>query len=339
MKIKYLIAVVIGLLIATGIGLLVVENQPQATGQAVKEVNEPVKIGIIVYPGFAPFFIAEEKGFFEKHGVNADVVVINDPSQAISALASNNVQIMFSSADFTPIVKDAGVDIKEILASDIGYGSDGLLVKNDVNTIRDLKDKTVHLMFGTPSHFLFRVLTKEAGLSKEDVNLVDMPADQVGTAFIAGQIDYGMSWEPWLSKASEREDGKLLFSSRNRPGIITDTFIVRTDILQSRRSDVKAIARAWFDAVEFWENNPNEANAIMARNMGLNAEDFEAQVATIKFLDCNENLEKFDKSSNLNLFYLTEKAVEIFREDGIINSEVNPEGIIDATLLREVCYR
>jgi len=65
--------------------------------------QEPLKIGVIVYPGFAPFFIADEKDFFEKEDVNAEVVLINDPNQAISLLESNQVHLLFSSADFTAI--------------------------------------------------------------------------------------------------------------------------------------------------------------------------------------------------------------------------------------------
>jgi NitT/TauT family transport system substrate-binding protein len=301
-----------------------------------RQKAEPIKIGIIVYPGFAPFFIADEQGFFDKQTVNAEVVLINDPDQAISLLESNNVQMLFSSADFTPIIADVGVDVKEIFAADIGYGSDGLLAKNDVSSIRELKGKTVYLGMGYPSHFLLRFLTKQAGLKNEDITLVEMGADQVGAAFVAGQIDYGMSWEPWLSQVVEREDGQILFSSKDYPGIITDTFVVRTDVLESRRNDIKAVTRAWFDSIDYIETNPDEANEIMARNLGLPLEDFEAMVLTIKFLDYNENLAKFDKSLNLNMYELTEKAVEIYTEEGILQTEIDYEGIVDSTILEEL---
>lgn len=301
-----------------------------------KSEGEPLKIGVIIYPGFAPFFIADEKGFFEKENVNAEVVLISDPSQAISLLESNEVQLLFSSADFTAIISDAGVDMKEVFASDIGYGSDGLLVKDDINDISDLKGKTVYLGMGYPSHFLFRYLTEQAGLKNDDVTLIDMGPDQVGAAFVTGQIDYGMSWEPWLSQASEREDGKLLFSSKDEPGIITDTFVVRTDTLNSRNEDVKAVVRAWFDSIDYINSNPSEANSIMARTMGLSLEDFEAQASTIKFLSYQENLDKFNKATPLNLYDLTDKAIEIYSEDGILQTEVSIENIIDSSVLNSL---
>lgn len=322
------------ILIILVVGVLIWFGFNQWRKQPISQ--EPIKIGVIVYPGFAPFFVAQEKGFFEKQGVNAEIVLINDPDQAISLLESNNVQVLFSSADFTAIIADVGVDIKEIFAADIGYGSDGLLAKNDVNSITDLKGKTVYLGMGYPSHFLLRFLQKKAGLSTSDIIIVDMGADQVGAAFVAGQIDYGMSWEPWLSQVAERKDGQLLFSSKDYPGIITDTFVVRTDILESRRNDIKAVVRAWFDAIEFWKSNPDEANEIMARNLGLPVEDFEAMASTVKFLDYNENLAKFDKSNELNIYELTELAVEIYTEEGIIQTEIDYESVIDSTILEEL---
>ena len=320
--------VVMGLVAYFGLTL----NKPTQT-----TINsEPIKIGVIVYPGFAPFFIADEKGYFEKEGVNAKIVLISDPNQAIPLLESNEVQLLFSSADFTTIIADAGVDAKEIFASDIGYGSDGLLVKNDVNNISDLKGKTIYLGMGYPSHFLFRYLTKQAGLKNDDVTLIDMGADQVGAAFVARQIDYGMSWEPWLSQASERKDGKLLFSSKDEPGIITDTFVVRTDTLNSRNEDVKAVVKAWFDSIKFINSNPDEANSIMAKNLGLSVEDFEAQASTIKFLTYQENLDKFNKEKPLNLYSLTDKVIEIYSEDGIIQSKPDVNKLIDPSILKEL---
>ncbi|MBT4277669.1 ABC transporter substrate-binding protein [Candidatus Falkowbacteria bacterium] len=334
--IKLVIVIAIVAIIAIGGALLVSQKGDLTKSQKQAVSGQPIKIGIIVYPGFAPFFIAEEKGYFEKEGVNAEVVIINDPVQAVSALAGNDVQMLFSSADFTAYISDAGVSIKEIFASDIGYGSDGLLVKNDVNSINDLKGKTVHLSMGTPSHFLLRYLTEQEGLKGGDINMIQMEADQVGVAFVAKKIDYGMSWEPWLSKASERDDGKVLFSSKDKPGIITDTFIVRSDILKSRRNDVKAVVRAWFDSIDFLEANPREANAIMAKNLGLPIEDFEAQVATVKFLDYSENLIKFDEKADLNLFTLTKEAVKIYKEDGIITKDIKAQDIVDSSVLKEL---
>ena len=135
--------------------------------QVQQQESAPLKIGILAYPGFAPFYIADEKGFFEKHGVDVEVVTFVDVPNAISALASNKVQLLFSSADFTTILSDSGINVKEIFASDIGYGSDGLVVTEDINSLSELKGKKVHLDMGTPSHFLLAYLAKQENVASE----------------------------------------------------------------------------------------------------------------------------------------------------------------------------
>jgi NitT/TauT family transport system substrate-binding protein len=281
-------------------------------------------------------YIPAEKGYFEEEGVNAEIVLINDDSQLVSALASNKVQMLISAADFTTILADAGIDAPQIFSTDTGYGSDGLVVKNDINSISDLKGKKVHLALGFPSHFFFRFMAEKTGLQADDVEFVNITADQVGAGFVAGQIDYGMTWEPWLSKASERTDGKVLFTSREEDGIITDTIVARRDLIENRREDVKRIMRAFFKGVEFWKENPEEANAIMAKNFNIPVDEYSAMMDTIKPLDYDANLKKFNPSSERSLFELASKAADYYFEDGIIQSKPDVSKLIDASLLKEL---
>lgn len=304
--------------------------------EPVPAAKEPIKIGIIIYPGMGPLYVAEEKGFFEEEGVDVEIIQIPDENQLVSSLAGNEVQMLESTADFSTIFADAGIDAQQIFATDIGFGSDGLVVKDDINNIAELKGKKVNLSLGTPSHFLFRFLAEREGLKGGDVEFVNTTADQVGAGFMAGQIDYGVTWEPWLSKASEREDGKVLITSREAPGIITDTILARGDLIENRREDVKGVMRAFFKAVEFWRNNPQEATAIAAKRFNLTAEEFAPLMETVKLLDYNENLKKFDESTELNIFELSEKAVEFYLEDGVIQSQPSVNNLIDASLLKEL---
>jgi len=168
------------------------------------------------------------------------------------------------------------------------------------------------------------------------VKFINATADQVGAGFVAGQIDYGMTWEPWLSKASEREDGKVLMTSKTEPGIIGDTIITRQDFIESNREEIKAIMRAFFKTVEYWKNNPEEVNSIIAKNFNLPVEEFAPMMETIKLLDYNDNLEKFDRSNELNIYELSEKAIEFYTEDGIIQSELNVNNLVDDSLLKEL---
>ncbi len=302
---------------------------PAPTGQ-------PFKIGVAVYPGFAPFALAEKKGFFTDEGVNAEVVQITDINQLVSSLASDEVQMLPCSVDCSALIADGGIDAPQVFITDESNGADGIVTTTDVNSITDLKGKTVYLAQGFPSHFLLRVLAQRAGLTPADITLENMDPDQVGTSFVAGKIDAGVTWEPWLSKATERTDGQVLLSSADAPGVIVDTVFVRRDALVNQRGDVAAVIRAYYKAVDYWQKNPTEANRIMGESMGLTGEEFAEQVAVVKFADPKYTLDKFDSDKPGNVFELSKLASDIYLADGLISSPVNPNDVVDASLIQEI---
>lgn len=299
--------------------------------------DRPITVATMMYPGYAPWFIAKDKGFFEEEGVPANVVMISDFLQLIPSFVSGAVDVLPSTADLSVVVAETGTDFKQILAGDEGFGSDGLLAKNDAQNFQDLRGKSVYLAPGSPSHFVFRYLQKDAGIPFENITLERMEPDQVGAAFAAGQIDYGVSWEPWLTKASqERADGRVLFSTRDTPGIIVDTMVVRGEVLRSRPDDVQALLRAWFRSIDFLRTNEDEAVAIMAKGMGLPPQELREQLKNLRFLSFDQSVAKFDKTQPLNLYDLTDAASDIFMADKVIAKPADADAINDGSFLRAI---
>ena len=307
----------------------------QSNPSLTTATKEPIKIGIPVYPGFGTFYIAQEKGFFKKHGVNAEIVLLSLENM-VPALKSNKVQMLVASTDAMAIISDTGIKAKQIFSTSISYGADGLVTTNSIKTVADLKGKKVYTFYGFPGHFFFRYLQEKAGLAYNDVELVNLNSEEVGSSFVAGKIDAGTTWEPWLSKAKERKDGKVLLSSRDYPGVITDIAMARNDLIVNRREDVKNFMRAFFDAVDWWEKNTDKGNAIVAKNFKLTPEEFKPMQDTVKLSNLQTNLEKFDKQKPLNAYELTDKAGEIYLKDGVVKTKTSADSVTDSTLLNEL---
>ena len=301
----------------------------------VPTTGEPMRIGIYNYPGYGPLYVAEEKGFFEKEGVKVELVLQPDEDLLVSSFASGQSDMIGTTADQTVVMAAAGIPAVQVAAFDIGYCSDGILVKSDVQSIADLKGKTVYLSRGNPSHFLLRYFTKQAGLASSDVTISNMTADQVGAAFIAGKLDYGVSWEPWLSKAKERKDGKLLKCSSDAEGIIIDTLDVRRDVLERRRADVTRVVRALIGAIAFAKSNPAEANAIMAKRFEIPVEEYNELMKTVKLHGARENVSRFDATTKLSVQEVNKLAEEIFTEDGVLENKVDLNSLVDDRLPKE----
>ena len=297
--------------------------------------QEPIKIGVFVYPGFGTFYIAKEKDLFKKHGVNVELVQVSADNW-LPAVESNKIQMVTFTSDVMPILADIGVAAKQIFTTSFSYGADGLGVTNEIQKISDLKGKKVHVTLGFPGHFFFRYLANKSGLSYGDVELINLNPEEVGSSFVASKINAGVTYEPWLSKAKERIDGKVLVTSRQEPEIITDIIVARNDLIANRREDIKNVMRAFFEALDWWEGNTTEGNAIVAKNFKLTPEEFKPMRDTVKLSNLKINLEKFDKQKPLNVYELVEKAGEIYFQDGVIKTKASSDAVTDSSLLNEL---
>src|SRR5207253_2486605 len=95
----------------------------------------------------------------------------------------------------------------EVFPIDASVGGDGILAKSTIKTVQDLKGQKVAVNQGSVSEWFLAQVLKKNGLSLSDVTEQNMKSGEAGAAFVAGQVDVAVTWEPWLSKAKARADG------------------------------------------------------------------------------------------------------------------------------------
>ena len=76
-----------------------------------------------------------------------------------------------------------------VLVNDNSAGNDQIIADEAIETISDLKGKTVAVEEGVVDDFLLSLALRDVGLSRDDVIIKGMPTDQAATAFAAGQVD------------------------------------------------------------------------------------------------------------------------------------------------------
>jgi len=164
-----------------------------------------------------------------------------------------------------------------------------------------------------------------------------MEADQAGSAFISGSVDAAVTWEPWLTKATQMQDGsgKILMTSKDKPGLIADIFTVRNDYLKAHPEVVEAFMKGWFKAVEYWKQNPKESNLIMANALKIEIDEFTTMLEGVKYSDLEANKAFFNRGAdNRSAFInLLEKAGRIWKREGLIKQDVDPQTADGSELL------
>lgn len=307
------------------------KEETQGTEEASTGDVVEVSLALSSWIGYAPLYIGVEKGFFEDHGVKMDLKLMENVADRRSAMASNIIQGFTTTVDTHVVTASSDIPVVQVVALDDSYGGDGLVAKKEFKSIEDLKGKKVAAQTdGGASFFWFLTLLDERGIDIDEFDMQSMSAGDAGAAFVAGKVDAAATWEPWLTNAKQTDFGHVIISSDETPGVIADSIGLRQDFVEENPEAVQGIVDGWFDSVEFWKENPDEANEIMARNVGMTIEEFEEALAGVRYYDKERNQEYFGTEDNPgDLRALTEKAARLWKEQGIIDEEPDIDAMID----------
>ncbi|MDQ7844726.1 MAG: ABC transporter substrate-binding protein [Armatimonadota bacterium] len=295
--------------------------------------QQPVKLGYSTWVGYGPLFLARDKGFYKEAGVAVELVKMEDPKLRFAALAAKKLDGLVSTLDTMTLYVKPDVQLAAVLGLDDSKGGDGIVADKAIKTIADLKGKRIAFPEGSVSHFFLSVLLRQHGLTEKDIIPINMTAGDAGAAFVAKKVDAAVTWEPWLSRGKRTEHGHLLIDSSKTPGLIVDVLIFRKDVLQKRGDEVRGIVKAWHRAVEFWKENPRQANELMAGSVGGWLKDvkvFAETLAGIRYYDFQANKEFFGTPQRPGTAYKTAQfAIDIWSELGKIRMKLRPEDILD----------
>ena len=293
---------------------------------------DTVKIAHSTWVGYGPLYIAQDKGFFKKNGVDVELIVMEDPKERFPTLMADKIQMIASTVDTALLYLKKPNDFQYVVAIDDSNGGDGIVAVKGIASIADLKGKKVAVNEGSVSEFYLNVLLGKAGLKESDLDTVNMTAGDAGGAFVAKRVDAAVTWEPWLTKGKSTDFGHLLVDSSSTPGLITDVIIVKTSWANEHKKDVEGIVKAWNEAVAYYRSNPDEAIPIMAKGVGgwlKDPKEFKATLPGIKFYGADDNRAFFGTEAKPGPLATTVKdAIDVWSSHGKLQVKVTPADLI-----------
>jgi NitT/TauT family transport system substrate-binding protein len=291
-----------------------------------------VAIGMSGWTGFAPLTLAKEAGLYKKHGLDVTIKKIPQKDRHL-AIASGDIQCAATTVETWIVWNANGVATTQIFQLDKSFGADGMVVKPGINSIKDLKGKTVAASApGTAPYFTLAWMLRENGLSVKDVKVVNLEPQQAATAMIAGTsgIDAAMTYEPFLSAVRAKpEAGRILATTLDYP-MIMDTFGCTPKFLAENPRAAKALADAYFDAVAMIRAEPKKSFEIMGADVKQTGEQFEGSQKFLRWQDREANAKFFAGEHG----EFSKKAAEILLEAGIIRALPDMGKLADTRFLK-----
>jgi NitT/TauT family transport system substrate-binding protein len=320
--------------------------QSPAPSAPVSEAKPELRIGYSAWVGYGPLFLAREKRYFDEAGVRVvlvkgrplgqgDVWEMDAPKRRFAALADGRLDGLVTTVDTMTLYWKPTLQFQAVLGLADSNGGDGIIAKDSIQSIKELRGMKVAYNEGSVSHFFLSVLLRENGMTEKDIQGVNMRQDDAGKAFMRHQLDAAVTWEPWLTLAKQTPGGNVLVDSSSTPGLIMDVLLFRREVIQAHPDAIRAVIKGWYQAVEYWKKNPDESNALMAREVGdwlKDVKTFRETLKGVRYYDQAINEQYFAPGGQI--YVTAQKAFEIWTALGKTNSSGTATDLIYPDFVR-----
>ncbi len=301
------------------------------------EEERPIRIAINMWPGYAYTFIAREKGFFKKNGIEVDLVLRKNITESTRLFKNKEVDGVFSV--FPDVIKfnAEGILSKIVYIADHSNEGDVIIGRPELNSLTDLKGKTISFEgVNTFSHLFVVMALESAGLKETDVLFENVPAMDVLNALEDGRIDAGHTWEPVTTHALTNGN-KVLAKAKDIPNVIMDVLAFHEKVIEERPDGIQQIVKSLFEARDFVFLNTDESIEIMARMEDMTRKEMKSGIDRVCLLDLNENMKAMeDSNSNNSLYTLGEYIIDFYFNRGQLSKVPSIDNIIESKFVNNI---
>lgn len=288
-----------------------------------------LKIGVPVWVGWMPWWVAKEKGLFKRNGVAVELRNFAVQGDAVQALAGGKLDGASVATNDILTVNASAPKASVVLLHDESAGAD-MLVTRGIDDPKKLKGQRIAVEVGGVSHFFLDKLLALQGLQESDVTVVNMTAADAGAAFASGAINAAVTWEPFGTQAV-KAGGQRLLTSKDTPGAIVDVLGIRNDVLKKRPDQVRRLLQSWFDALDYVAQHQAEAFAIMAKASGVTVAEFEEMWQGVRIFTLDDNRKALGGAGGFNT--TVEEMGRFMVAQKLLAKPVAPQKMVTADML------
>jgi NitT/TauT family transport system substrate-binding protein len=279
--------------------------------------DNTVPIEISEYAGYAGLIAAnggldanENSLFFKNHGFKVKLTVSED--ETWSELNEGKIA---ASATTVDVLAAYGRQLHAVVPAQIGFsrGADGIVVRNDIKRINQLKGKTVASAQFTEVDFFIRYLAQEAGLEVNALGSLDATPhpDRLNVVYAEEGFGAGdlflsdiksgknrlagcVTWEPKVSEVVSGSGGQahILTTNRNLL-IVADVLIVHRGFAQEQPKMVQGLVQSLLEGNRMMRDRPEQYIDVVGRAFKWDREKTKRELANVHLSNLPENLAFF----------------------------------------------
>ncbi len=332
---------------------------------AVKEVSSykplkdnTVRFALNTWAGWAPIIYANEgrnpgKIWKTAKGdeFKVELVLIDDPVAMSNSYANGEVHIGWATVDMLPLFmrefsKDPRIMPRVYQQIDWSNGGDGIVVRDNIKTVADLRGKTIVLAQNSPSHYFVLNMLVAGGVQPSEVKFKYTDnAFEAAAAFNADskkELSAAVSWSPDIYNLEKVKGNRMLVTTQTANKLIADTWFARADFAKDHPDKIEALVKGIFDGMTELKKDENKTKCakLMAVAYNMPADDAAKMFEDAHSTNWAENFQFLVNQNNpANFEHIWRQSYYLYTQVGAIDRKQQPvsfDQVVDFSIIKKL---
>jgi NitT/TauT family transport system substrate-binding protein len=254
---------------AIGVALLLLSKAPL---QGAELTPATIRLDFIIGGKHAPWYVALEKGFYAKRGLNPTIQSSTGSADTVRAIGSGSADFGFADIGTAIVAKSRGTPV-EVVAQ-FGYVPATILWRDEgvIKTIKDLAGKSWAISPGQAQWFLMPAYCRINKIDFKSIKIQETAAPIQPAAMVTKKADFIVMYRASNDEIAEQAAAKVgvklsrVFMKDTGLDIYGTGLIAKDDDLKKRPELVRAYVEGTLEGLRYTRDNQEESLKILLKH-------------------------------------------------------------------------
>lgn len=313
------------------LGMLLAVNTPVRAQEQISIAYQPIVNG--------PLWVARHEGYFKQLGLDVEFIKFTSGPAQFAALQGGRVNLAWGGIGPFMLARANGANIVWIATVQNYNALEDIVVLKDsaITSVSQLRGKKVGLVVGSDADFGMLQALKQAGMSPDDTEVLNMQPPAQVAALLNGNIDAAFTWSPFLNQILDR-GGRSIFSNGSLPvGPAFLGWAGQKEWLDAHKPALARLFRGWDMGYRKMRQSPKLAAEYSVEYAGMTLAQAQAMQARLSYFPAAAMLDPQSKvyfAPNSGLYRLLDEFLAFGAKRALLKGKTTPAEYVDLDYLK-----
>ena len=278
-------------------------------------------------------WVAEQKGLFRKHNIDAEIIVTGQGGTAgIGALLANDIQLVSSAGDILVAAALRGGDTV-MIAGVVNKGLQRIMTKPEIKVPADLKGKRVGVTrIGAVSHSVLLMMLQRWKMSVSEIQVMQVGSSpNMLISLDKGGIEAAVLTIPSMFVAEDRGYRVLLDMADTDIYYLHTMMATTRGYIKNNRDKVARFLKGYLEGLAYVKQNKKESIEVVKKKLRIGDEQERNLERSVDLL-----VAKYYEQLPYTSMRGVETVIGFVERDNPKANTADPKSFVDDSLLREI---